>query len=69
MDKTQEIANRMWDLMEEREYPTSVMQTVMGALDWSKTPLETAMEIEPILLAAESPRQLVKNLQPLILML
>jgi hypothetical protein len=69
MDKTQEIANRMWDLMEEREYPTSVMQTVMGALDWSETPLKTAMEIEPILLAAESPRQLVKNLQPIIRML
>ena len=69
MDKTQEIANRLWDLMEEREYPTSVVQTVMGALDWSETPLKTAMEIEPILLAVESPRQLDKNLQPIIRML
>lgn len=69
MDKTQEIANRMWDLMEEREYPGLVKDTVMCAIDISETPLETAMEIEPILLAAESPRQLVKNLQPIIRML
>ena len=43
MDKTQEIANRLWDLMEERAYPPSVVQTVMGALDWSDNPLETAL--------------------------
>ena len=66
MDKTQEIANRLWDLMEEREYPGLVKDTVMCAIDISKTPMETAMAIEPIVLAAKSPREVVKALQPII---
>ena len=63
MDKTQEIVDRLWDLMEERKYPASVMETVVGVIDWASDPLKTATNLEPLIVAAETPREAVKAVQ------
>ena len=63
MDKAQKIVDRLWDLMEERKYPASVMQTVVGVIDWASDPLKTAMNIEPMIVAAKTPKEAVKAVQ------
>lgn len=57
------------NLMEKREYPVSVIETVTGSILWmdtTKDMVEMARKIKPIVERAKSPREVVKNLQPLI---
>ena len=63
MDKVQKIVDRLWDLMKERDYPASVMQTVIGVIDLAKDPMKTATEVEPLVVAAKTPKEAVKAVQ------
>ena len=66
MEKVWEIMDRLEDLMEAREYPGSVIQTVIGTIDLADDPLETAKEVEPLVEAAKTPKEVVKAMQPII---
>ena len=63
MDEVQRIVDRLWKLMKERKYPSSVMQTVIGAIDLATNPMKTAEEIEPLIIAAKTPKEAVKAVQ------
>jgi hypothetical protein len=64
--EAQTITDRLLMLMEERNYPGSVKQTVTGAIKWADDPAKMAREIEPLVMAAKTPREVVKAIQPLL---
>jgi hypothetical protein len=66
MEKVQKTIDRLWDMMEERNYPVSVMETVVGVIDWASDPVKTATKIEPLIVAAKSPKEAVKAVQQFV---
>ena len=66
VDKIQKIVDRLWDMMKERNYPVSVMETVVGVIDWTSNPLKTATDLAPLIAAAKTPKEAVKAAQQFV---
>ena len=57
---------RLVDTMEKRSFPISVIETAIGAIENSPNQEETLREIMDIIPAAQTPKEMVKLLQPII---
>ncbi len=54
------------DAMEKRTFPISVIETAIGAIEDSPNQEETLKEIMEMIPAAQTPKEMVKMLQPII---
>jgi signal recognition particle GTPase len=54
------------DAMEKRNFPISVIETAIGAIEDSPNQEETLKEIMEMIPTAQTPKEIVKMLQPII---
>ncbi len=63
VSKTVDIIERLWDLMEERQYPKSIKESVVETIECASEPLKTAEALEPLVEAAQTLGDVAKAVQ------
>lgn len=60
------IMNEMLALMREKQWPVSVQETILGAIELAQDERAAAEKVWDILHAVQTPKEAVKAIQPLL---